>query len=839
MKTLWSVVVLLAAAGAAQETAFRQKPVAERKGERVQIAFALAKPSDVEVTVLNASGKPVRHLAAGLAGAGQAPAPLQAGLAQQLEWDGKDDEGKPAAGGPFKIRVGAGMQAGLGRILGGDPYQIGQVCGLTTDKEGQVYVMHNSYGKGSDGPLHIQIFDRGGKYVRTILPAPADMPLEKVEHFGAARKEDGSWYPFNHWARFPHLALFGQRSKGGFAVWMANVVTDDGKLLLYTPHTVYWMGKDGSITREGIAGVSIWPKDKKAIGYSRCGPVRLVPSPDGKYCYISGIAAGAVPGCGGTGPLPEWPDGRIYRMEAATAGSAQPFADVKDAKGVANYKWTSAHGAAVDAEGRLYVCDRANQCVAVFDTAGKQAASVPVANPDYVIVHRKTGELFVLCIEQVNGKPARAALKKFAAPAAGGKELASLDLTGKLSAPCIAADTSQAQAVVWLADNGQLLRIEDQGGAFAIAENLCNRAKDPLPAADRMAIDAEREEVYINDAWAGLYRYNGLTGKGEKLPFGGMDLDVGGDGNLYILGAAGGGEPWMGFKRLTRDGKPAPFPAWSGKHENKDYHYGRFGAGYSAKGVCVAPDGKTYMLDMGAWNDYWVTVYDKDGKFLGGPQAKGAVKARAEGGLINGVSTSCGGIQVDRQGNIYIGVAGMPPGYQFPDGLDGKSPIHRELTGSVVKFSPAGGTFWSEALKTPRPSGTSLKLEVGSGKRELLAVGALRIFPGVSPTSTFGDCACRSPRFHLDEYGRLYVPDIVTFQVRVFDAAGNVLRTIGSYGNVDSTGSGSLVPKPEIAFAWPISVCLANRHLYVADVQNRRVTRVDLSYAEEVLCEVK
>ena len=38
---------------------------------------------------------------------------------------------------------------------------------------------------------------------------------------------------------------------------------------------------------------------------------------------------------------------------------------------------------------------------------------------------------------------------------------------------------------------------------------------------------------------------NGETGVGEKLPFGGLDLDIGADDNLYVLGAVSGTSPWM------------------------------------------------------------------------------------------------------------------------------------------------------------------------------------------------------------------------------------------------------------------------------------------------------
>src|SRR4051812_14934977 len=110
----------------ASEASFSTKPTATKKGEATSIAFALSTSTDVEVAIIAANGKVVRHLAAGVLGAGNPPpAPLKAGLSQNVDWDGKDDLGKAASGGPFKARVRAGTGVKFGRFIGGDPYQFG------------------------------------------------------------------------------------------------------------------------------------------------------------------------------------------------------------------------------------------------------------------------------------------------------------------------------------------------------------------------------------------------------------------------------------------------------------------------------------------------------------------------------------------------------------------------------------------------------------------------------------------------------------------------------------------------------------------------------------------
>lgn len=114
MRTLTVAGLVLSVASsavAAGEVSFTTKPSVTQSGDRVTIAFTVSAPTDVEVAVLDADGKVVRHLAAGvLGGKTPPPPPLRAGLSQTLDWDGKDDLGKPAADlAALTVRVRAGM----------------------------------------------------------------------------------------------------------------------------------------------------------------------------------------------------------------------------------------------------------------------------------------------------------------------------------------------------------------------------------------------------------------------------------------------------------------------------------------------------------------------------------------------------------------------------------------------------------------------------------------------------------------------------------------------------------------------------------------------------------
>jgi hypothetical protein len=125
--------LLLAAPASAGTPAFSSKPSASVEGGGVRIKFAAAAACDAEVTVLAADGREVRHLAAGMLGAGEAAAPLVPGrLDQSLVWDRRDDRGRAIAAGAFRVRVRLGMKPGAARPLlkapnADKPWRIGKI----------------------------------------------------------------------------------------------------------------------------------------------------------------------------------------------------------------------------------------------------------------------------------------------------------------------------------------------------------------------------------------------------------------------------------------------------------------------------------------------------------------------------------------------------------------------------------------------------------------------------------------------------------------------------------------------------------------------------------------
>jgi len=146
-------------------------PVVATANGQPRITFEISEATDVEVAILGANGTVVRHLAAGLLGE-HAPEPFQKGsLRQTLPWDGRDDAGRPAEGGPFHVRVRAGSQPKLDAYLGRDENQLsGEICAVTASPKGGLYVLLADPYRGRS---EIRVLDRDGAYLRTIVPYPS------------------------------------------------------------------------------------------------------------------------------------------------------------------------------------------------------------------------------------------------------------------------------------------------------------------------------------------------------------------------------------------------------------------------------------------------------------------------------------------------------------------------------------------------------------------------------------------------------------------------------------------------------------------------------------------
>jgi hypothetical protein len=849
----WVVIAFVAAAPAATggEAALAGKPVVSRDGGKVKIAFAVAAPTDIEVAVLAADGKVIRHLAAGvLGGPNPPPEPLRAGLSQVLEWDLRDDFGRPVAEGPFKVRVRAGTGATFGRFIGETPYVLGRLQSVAADDEGRIYLL--GYGGNRNQNFRtIRVYDSAGRYLREMMPFPADLPPDGMKDVAGWDAEAKTFRPRNLNSLNPEFYTDGKLT-------LVSASAKDG-LLLTDGAALYRLDARGGVPGAAFRTQEFWPA-KARNPNTGGGPVFLAASPDGKYLYLGGPFSSKTRY--GHPFLATFPPGCVYRLKLGASETMQPFVtlpvDHKDGEGGAYRKNNGyfndgvpegpVHGVAVDAKGNVYVADREKQRVAVFGEDGKELGEIPVACPHQVAIHPATGEVYVLTRFCAGYWQYRVGVSKFKGFAPGAAAAARYEFpVQKGGWPQMALAVSGPETRVTVAGvTGDLAALADKGSAFEPVPTAFAPPTDALDVFNRIAVDASREEVYVSDGGNLFWRFDGRTGEGQMLkkgakPFCGTDLAVGYDGLLYVRTGEGFSGP---LERYTREMEPAPYP--SGTHVLSKYIYARYGIGNCEKGIGVGPDGKVFISFMYDWVKYCVAGFGPDGKALKGRYLEGLVGRHGNledknnlsrdyppeltSAIVGPIPHANGGVRVDLKGNIYVGMIVGPKNLPVPKAFE-KNEGYRHCTGAVVKFGPEGGSVAGPA-------------EMMLGEK---AEGALAVYPGLSPFShpSLGKtcCVCRIPRFDVDRYGRLAIPNATGNSVRLVDNAGNEILALGQYGNSDSHYVNPNIPEgkaakptvatPAIPLAWPDGAGLTDDHVYVLDVYTRRVVRADLTWKAE------
>ena len=549
----WVVFVLLIAAADAAEPGFAKRPEIIRDGDRAKISFAVTTATDVEVAVLAADGKVVKHLAAGVLGASQPPpAPLQAGLSQELTWDGNDDAGKPAQGGPFQARVRAGLQVKFGRTIGGSPYTGSVVSmpfrapvnGLVVDGEGNLYVKLmsavGSHGNSGMWPWQVRKFNRQGDYLSTLLPYPPSTAADKASGFKLVATA-GRFTPANQNSLYPVFSLLGNellsRLNGGQLVFVRSESRELGFLAL-----------DGS---NQLQTVPMWPAAAK-LNCPQWLDIQVALSPDGRWAYYSNVVGAAYDGKSPADIDPAWPQGRIYRHDLTQPATVpEKFFDLPLPDFAQQPYWmpsawdkkTAAAGIDTDSQGNVLVCDLVNGQVVKISPAGKQLGTVSVPWPDKVIASRKGEAIYVISRKVSRGFLPPATLLKITDLESKARTVAELPLTGTIGG-AYTLDESGSAPVIWLAGQdqqdhgvGQLIRVEDRGQQLvATGGNYLNRDQDAITFVGYMDVDREAELVYVTGNDSHVWRFQGESGQGGLLDLKAVDLAIGPGGQIYTWG---------------------------------------------------------------------------------------------------------------------------------------------------------------------------------------------------------------------------------------------------------------------------------------------------------------
>jgi DNA-binding beta-propeller fold protein YncE len=859
----------------AGEVGFTAKPTAAKAGEKVKITFTASAAADVEVAVLDAEGKVVRHLAAGLLGK-HAPSPLQTGaLKQELIWDGKDDLGKPVKGA--KVRVRLGSHAKLEKHLGGGGNIPGPITSISVGADGEVYALARSWvGQGRN---EMMVFSRDGKYLRTIMPYSAKTPAARTKSLGQL-DYDGRKVPVVYSGHAHALSPLTIRLPRQNMAWNSK-----GHLVLSsTLATAYEHGlprhllalhaQGGAPQGMKFVGPEIRPPTGISWGHGEGDDPcfdHMACSPDGKYVYYTHTTFQSLHAVYRL----HWGEEKGSGMEAAWLGQ-------DNRPGVDEKHLNDPEGLAVDAQGNVYVCDRGNNRVVVASPDGKFLDSFAVQDPEQIAVNAKTGEIYVLCrqappgtrpkdigpmsMKEYRAWKARRAARAAKAPPRRKPKLVKLSAWKKGEKPeelvrlnegfsLMALDGGATPPKLWVVGRGGLRPLLDKGKEFQTGEAV---GRSPgLYHPGRVVGDPARKRVLFYTL-SSNYKIRSLdmeTGKRSTLLKGVSDFAIAPDGSIYGTG------PYNSKKllRFTADGKPLNFPG-SDKSEVRTPHFWVGGVNLGARGMTISPQGDIYVIRAGGEKSVQarVDVFGPDGKLK---------KAR----LIDGMGIGDCGIGVDPTGNIYVGVNVKPKSALLPPEFRAKVPPTNWLCwaqwtwhyrprpwyysmrneyifhlGAVMKFGPAGGAFYGRGSKTYRwekgaspvasvdraPAGATEYMS-GYLYHKVKAAGAKWRYPGMGivPASEryWGDpaCVCMTSRLAVDGFGRVYVPNCFGFCVDVLDTDGNRIGRIGTYGNADDK---------DLQFAWPAFVDAQGDQVFVADSVNRRVTLVKLEYAASEEC---
>ncbi len=852
MRRLTCIAALLALAApvhAAEAAKFTKGPTARREGKAVRIEFAVSAPVDATVWVEDGAGKVVRRIGSAKLGAKKVPAPFKPGaLAQSIVWDGKDEKGKPAPAG-CRVKVALGMKARFVEMLGQDDQDLAGIHGIgVRPGSGELYVLAEGPGDGKH-TVNLSVLDREGKYVRTLIPAPNTLTWEKAEKLGAFKLADGSWIPrlFHPTGRC-FTPLSGRPGIGngsgtqpdnqGLAVTKSGTVYRVNRV--WTRYHLAMHAADGGAP--GSTTIGTW-LPKKVIA------PEMALSPDEKYLYIVGLGA--------DNDRWKWKPGHaVWRTSLSPVGEPKPFIGDPVKSGGGDKLLNDPRGVAVDATGRVYVCDYGNNRIVRFDKSGKKVDELNVEKPVGLAVNPKSGALYVIENLPRKGRRKRVKLARYD-DLKSRKPATELVIDCYLGGPpIVAVDFGAKRPIVWLASSNKygrfrLLRIEDLGGKFGDAREMdANRGAGNMPS---LGVDAETDDLFSRVSWYRWLVFEGGTGKPARLDTApdrkGSVMDVGPDGSRWWLGRNLRGTK-MPLVRTGRDNRKH-LPLSGGKEGlplDSDH--------LNSRGFCVGPDGSVYAVQ-----------YTGNGIVLKGFNPGGSPKGK-DGVLVAGFTLVACSPKVDSKGRVYVADSHRPAGAIVPEvfkdnkvQLAKSGDVHNAgqdfypvTYGSIMRFGPKGGRL--EDLTEGKTAGKDPVVLVprsyrykGPGARvsgypqkfaRVAARGCDLVLPGISPvTINTGHriyCRCGHAQFDIDGFDRLVVPDATRFQVRVYDSEGNLLHAFGGYGNADCRGPKSAHPKPEIPLAWGELVVTSHKYIYVGDNLNRRIVKVRLDYAETRSC---
>lgn len=817
--------------GCDEEVAFVQDPVLRAEGEAFVVSFELDGLTDVEVSIVDTIERTtVRHLVAGVLGP-DAPAPLTPdALEQVIPWDGLDDEGEGLEDpGALTVRVRAGMCSELASMVGGDPYAffsgdmpnnnhtLWQMTGLEVKSDGTVYVMGTA---GMLGPMTIRQYSAGGEFMRTVFPFPAGLPTEDVEGWGINTPPDGTYTPRQTNAGWPSLTTTAMR----YSAWSYSPKffpnADPTQITVRTRQFgLLSFGTDGTIaadpsehTQQGMIRepLLVDPEAHRDEDNVR-GPVFTRMTPDGSAYYLSGLYKEGSD---------FYEDGTVWKVDVES-GVATRWFSLGSTIDHVPFSYSTLHGVEVDDAGHVFIADRFNNRVLILDEEAEFVREIPLMNPDDIVYNPANGALYVTSRHGTDHAPGDVRLHKiddWSADAEASEEIFLVDYNyGYLNdnRTRLAVVESEGASNVWVVFKDIPVRIfrDSSEGLSLIRDFYETGAQQRFLSFNRMTIDRATENVYIAGGFNNLFRLDDWSDPvfrrvqlDAATPLLAVGVSVDSVGRfLYTRNDefSGGGR----IHRYDLDelyAVPRPIPGASDAAVSgwvwSNYN---FFSGNSDRGFDVARNGQvaalsgTVRLDFGS-------------KALIFPAATAENIEDMEPLVGRDFGSVAGGIRFDGEGNLYVGVAEgeaveRPPGFE-------QDALYPRATGRVYKYARSGSDddLFTGPLGEPE-----------------------RIYETHYGAMWVGGQTGNTPRFGVDGYGRLYLPNTMTQTVTVIDNNGSEILSFGTYGNMDSRGGlrGDLVPTSDIPLAYPMSADASDNYIYVADLVNQRLVQVRKHFA--------
>jgi hypothetical protein len=870
---------------------------------KAKIEFAVSAPTDVEVAILDAKGVVVRHLAAGVLGAPTPPpAPLKPGLVQSIEWDGRDDTGEPclanreqlsvngeqlsvkgggAATGhrppvtghthPFAVRVRIGMGVKLDKIIGGDPYaffsseiqhhnhSLWTIAGIDAKADGSVYVFGTA---GQQGPLTVRQYDADGNYIRTVFPFPAGMPVEKISGWGVNRRDDGACAPAitlnqSSWPCYSRTVINAQ---GGFGPQPVLIPTAGNDIL-----TVAGAFKLDLLTLRTDGTIDPDPKKHTATHLVQeppllswtawdnpgqvSGGIYICPTPDGKSFFLSGICR--------IDDKPFWRPGQVWKVDFATRTATPWFA--LPAEQVAGYdkkqkSYTPLQGVTMDGAGHVFVCDRLNNRVAVLTEDARPVRDLAVANPDDVAWDAEAKALYVTTRFGRQGAPGDVQLLRFDDWPRDGKPALQMKLCVndmvilQRERTHIRIVGSGAKKRIWIGYKDLPVRIyRENGKELELVRDFYQSGQKLRYLAFRsMVVDPVTDTAFFASGCGDVWKLrdwdkvdfrqcrdaaaqpksdinSGRVSHARQIFAADVALD---SRNRYLFTRQNNTDRVYRWALDGEDHARAPVGT-TGSAIYSDVLVMNEWAGslYFDRGMWPSPDGGMFVLGGTPRINYMdVHLFYHPVDPVNGPGKCDAI-------LVPG--PMCGGLRVDRRGRIYLGIrlpgdAPKPPPGFANDWAYGK------LMGRIAMYEPT--RLRSETELRRGEAGTKERLYPTPLK------GPTKIYDvHYGQISSDSSQAGFSPRFGVDDYGRIIYPNTLTRTVALMDNAGNEILRFGTYGNIDDWRAleGRWGEAKSIPLSWPGAVDATDGWIYVADHANVGVLRLAKSFAASETVAVK